>query len=53
MNTPCIRVCKLKDNTCTGCGRTLEEIKNWRHYSDEQRDAIILRRGDATTEVRE
>jgi len=25
--TPCIGVCKLKDNICIGCKRTIEEIK--------------------------
>lgn len=27
--SPCIKVCKLRENTCIGCGRTLTEIKNW------------------------
>ena len=25
--TPCVGVCKLKDNICIGCKRTIEEIK--------------------------
>jgi len=25
--SPCIGVCKLKDNVCIGCKRTIEEIK--------------------------
>ena len=25
--TPCIGICKLKDNICIGCKRTIEEIK--------------------------
>ena len=25
--TPCIGVCKLEDDICTGCKRTIEEIK--------------------------
>jgi predicted Fe-S protein YdhL (DUF1289 family) len=25
--TPCIGVCKLKDNICIGCNRTIDEIK--------------------------
>jgi predicted Fe-S protein YdhL (DUF1289 family) len=25
--TPCIKVCKLVDNICIGCKRTIEEIK--------------------------
>ena len=25
--TPCIGVCKLEDDVCIGCNRTIEEIK--------------------------
>ena len=25
--TPCIGICKLKDNICIGCKRTIEQIK--------------------------
>jgi|TARA_Y100000816_G_scaffold276639_1_gene246015 predicted Fe-S protein YdhL (DUF1289 family) len=25
--TPCIGICKLKNNICIGCKRTIEEIK--------------------------
>jgi predicted Fe-S protein YdhL (DUF1289 family) len=25
--TPCIGICKLKDDICIGCKRTIEEIK--------------------------
>ena len=25
--TPCVGICKLKDNVCIGCKRTMEEIK--------------------------
>ncbi len=25
--TPCVGICKLKDNICIGCKRTIEEIK--------------------------
>jgi len=26
-NSPCIGICKLKDDICIGCNRTIEEIK--------------------------
>lgn len=39
--TPCIRVCKLEGNRCTGCLRTLEEIANWLKYTDQERDSIM------------
>ena len=25
--TPCIGICRLKDNICIGCKRTIEQIK--------------------------
>jgi predicted Fe-S protein YdhL (DUF1289 family) len=25
--TPCIGICKLEDNVCIGCKRTIEQIK--------------------------
>ncbi len=25
--TPCINICKLKNNICIGCYRTIEQIK--------------------------
>jgi hypothetical protein len=27
--SPCIGVCKLVDDVCVGCDRTVEEITNW------------------------
>ena len=29
--TPCIGVCKLEDDVCIGCNRTIEEIKEAWH----------------------
>ena len=49
MKSPCMKVCKLvkrkcKDEEfCVGCGRSRQEIKMWKKYSDEERDAIIER----------
>ena len=43
MRSPCINVCKLDNNVCIGCSRTIEEIANWTKYSDQQRSAIINR----------
>ena len=47
MKSPCMKVCKLvkrkgkEEEFCVGCGRSRQEIKMWRKYSDEERDAII------------
>lgn len=37
MNSPCIKVCKLEGDTCTGCGRTLEQIRNWTKMTEAER----------------
>jgi len=44
--SPCIKVCKHDDEGyCLGCGRTVEEVKGWRHLSeDEQLDGIEMLR---------
>jgi predicted Fe-S protein YdhL (DUF1289 family) len=40
--SPCIRDCCLADDqTCLGCFRSLDEIKEW-GLADDQRRAIIL-----------
>lgn len=43
METPCIKICKLKDGVCYGCGRTTTEIANWSRYTTEERSKIIGR----------
>ena len=41
IKTPCRLVCRLEDNLCVGCGRSVDQIRNWSTYSDEQREQII------------
>ena len=40
--SPCQNVCKIEDNKCIGCYRTLEQISNWTKMSDEERKKIML-----------
>ncbi|WP_263143945.1 DUF1289 domain-containing protein [Pseudomonas sp. RIT-PI-AD] len=36
--SPCVRQCCLDDaQVCLGCGRTLDEIREWRAASDARR----------------
>lgn len=39
--SPCINKCKLHDNICIGCKRTIDEIIHWREYTDNKRKKII------------
>lgn len=40
--SPCIHVCiQDKDEICTGCYRTVDEIRGWWKSSDEEKLQII------------
>lgn len=43
MITPCIKACNIAPDTqtCIGCFRTLQEIRDWRYLTDDKRTAII------------
>lgn len=45
MQSPCEKICVIDPvtRTCSGCGRTLEEIANWTRYSDAERARIMAR----------
>jgi len=40
--SPCVNVCQIdpKSTYCTGCFRTISEIKRWRDASEAERRAI-------------
>ena len=54
MITPCISVCKIDihTSTCQGCGRTMEEIRMWSKYSDEERMGVMKRLGYGKEKIR-
>lgn len=44
VETPCRKLCALDaERTCTGCGRTVEEIVRWGRMSHEERRDIMER----------
>ena len=45
--TPCVSVCKIDKQTrkCTGCGRTIDQIKDWTKYSDQDRMNVMKELG--------
>jgi len=46
--SPCIKLCQLDlANRCRGCGRTLDEIRDWSVMTLEQRTAVNARLGFA------
>ena len=41
ITSPCIKQCKLINNICVGCKRTINEITQWMQYTDKHRERII------------
>ena len=43
IKSPCIDVCNMdrKNEFCTGCLRTIEEIGNWSKYSEQEKAKIL------------
>ena len=43
MKSPCINVCDIdfENNTCKGCGRSINQITQWINYTDNERSEII------------
>ena len=40
--SPCLRMCCLDDeNICLGCFRSLDEIRQWRELTTQQRQEIL------------
>ena len=42
IKSPCVHVCKLKNDVCIGCGRTSYQISNWSKFRSKKRDQIML-----------
>ena len=36
----CINVCKIENDVCIGCGRTLEEIAHWSEMTDTEKEQV-------------
>ena len=43
IDSPCVKVCKLKDDVCIGCGRTKDEITRWTKMTDAEREEVMKR----------
>ena len=40
IESPCVKICKLVERVCVGCGRTQDEIRDWVIMTDEERQAL-------------
>ena len=43
IKSPCIKICKLENEVCIGCRRTIQEIQQWRDLTDEEKRIILER----------
>lgn len=41
VESPCIQICTIVDDTCIGCHRTLDEISEWLSATDERKKEIL------------
>ena len=40
--SPCIQICRLNDNNlCAGCGRHVDEIRDWGQMTDREREQVL------------
>lgn len=43
VTSPCVSVCCMTNEFCSGCGRTLLEIAQWSTMSEEQKKYVMER----------
>lgn len=43
MISPCVRLCNISNGSCTGCGRTIDEIRNWTIMTSSERLDVMYR----------
>lgn len=41
VQSPCIQVCRLDGEVCTGCHRTRDEIARWLAMTDDERTRVM------------
>ncbi|WP_253445567.1 DUF1289 domain-containing protein [Halomonas sp. Y3] len=43
IESPCVSVCQLSKGLCTGCGRSLDEIRQWRSMKRPEKMKTVKR----------
>lgn len=41
VESPCIKVCKLHDDICIGCIRSIDEIRSWKYLSESEKLSVL------------
>lgn len=39
--SPCIKICRIKDDYCIGCLRSMEEIRSWPIMTNEEQVELL------------
>ncbi len=54
VESPCKGICNLDFAThtvCQGCGRHVDDIRNWRIYTNEQKQIAVVEANTRLTEI--
>jgi uncharacterized protein len=43
IESPCVSICQLSGGLCTGCGRTIEEIRHWKAMKRQEKMKTVKR----------
>lgn len=43
VKSPCVAKCELRNGKCVGCGRTIDEISNWKSFTEEEKLSVMDR----------
>lgn len=43
VQSPCVSLCKLKNDICTGCGRSTDEIRGWKGMKNKEKKVTVER----------
>ena len=43
IESPCISVCRMENEVCVGCGRTVDDVVNWYDMTDDEKKAVLNR----------
>lgn len=41
IQSPCKDICITRKGVCVGCFRSLEEIANWKNYTEEEKAQVL------------
>lgn len=43
IESPCVSICRMENEVCVGCSRTVDDIVNWYDMTDNEKQAVLNR----------